>query len=265
MTTRYRTTALSAVLLVLASLACTSALAADTPSKAAVEAPRNVASVWVLWPHRGHGADLEAAMKQFVAWRREQGEPTRWQVWVPVVGTDLNHYVVRSGDHAWSDHDTLSEWSRTHKAGAKYASDLAPHVRDEQHFYSVSDTKRSHWQPMKPGEMRYVAVTSYRFKGGTRPVVNEVLEKVHEAVTAAQWPYAYGIDYTMGGKGSMTVVVPMRNMADMADPDPELMEVLADSMGSKAAAEDLMARFGAAIEDREFAVYMHRPDLSSPE
>ncbi|KGI78203.1 hypothetical protein [Oleiagrimonas soli] len=258
---RFRTTLLIALLALIAATASTTVSAADEKSDDASH--RNITSEWVLWSKRGDAPALEAAIKQHAAWRKAQGENTRWDVYQPIVGPDLEHYVIRSGEHAWADYDTNREWSMTHQAGPRYMQDVAPHVRHAEHYFAAYDTKHSHWMPDKG--YRYFAVYTYHFKPGSNETVKNVLSKIHKAATDAKWPHSFGIDYTIGGKGGMNVVLPMKNLADMEEPDPSLMKVVAKSLGSEKAAKDLWQSFALAIDERSMAIYVHRPDLSTPE
>ncbi|RAP57939.1 hypothetical protein [Oleiagrimonas sp. MCCC 1A03011] len=257
---RYHTTLLTALLALVAAFASASAFAADEKKDDASH--RNITSEWILWVKRGDEQAFEAAIKKYAAWRKDQGENTRWDIYQPVVGSDLDHYVIRSENHTWADFDANSKWAMEHKAGPQYMEDVAPYVKHEEHYFSAYDTKHSHW--MSDEGYRYFAVYSYHFKPGSRDTVKNVLSKIHKAVTDEKWPHSYGIEYTIGGKEGMSVVMPMKNYADMEEPDPNLMKVVAKSLGSETAAKALWHDFAMAIHKRSMAIYMHRPDLSTP-
>ncbi len=262
MNRRISRTILLAALLALGAFALAgTASAADTGKDKA--AHRNIVSEWVIWPMRGHEQQFEEALRKHAAWRKSAGENLRWHIYQPVVGDNLDFYVIRSNHAGWSDFDTQEDWGREHGAGMHYRTDVAPHARREAHFFSVTDTKLSHWKEDKT--YRLFAVYSYGVKAGQRETVRKVLSRIHKAVTDAKWPHSYGIDYEIGGRGGLYIVVPMKNWAGMAEPDPSLMKVMAKAMGSEKAAKGLMHEFAKATERRGMTVFAYRKDLSTPD
>lgn len=257
----YRSTLLALVACLLAVCLASPAAAADKMGKEKVQ--HNVADTWMFWPKHGENEAFVAGMKKHVAWRKSAGDPFEWQVYTPVVGSKLGYYLVRSGNHTWADMDTEDAWGQKTEAGKHYQEDVGVHVWKYQHFFGVANEEMSHW--INDKGYRYFGVSTYHFKSGHGADINEVLKKVHEAVTKQKWPYSYSIGYTVGGKGGMTFVTPMKNWAGMAEPSPSLMDVMTKAMGSKEAARKLFDKFSAAVKSREYTIYMYRADLSTPE
>jgi hypothetical protein len=50
----------------------------------------------------------------------------------------------------------------------------------------------------------------------------------------------------------------------MAEPDPSFFQVVAKALGSEGAAGAAFGSFGRTIKSGTYAIYMARPDLSTP-
>lgn len=252
--------ALAAMLGLVMMFVALSSTAADKPAPKA-EAD-TIATTWIMWVKQGQSQQFENALKAHAAWRKQAGEKFTWQIYQPVVGSDLDHYVVRSENHHWKDLDTNAAWEQQQNAGEQFEKQVGPYVQRMEHYLSQEDSKHSHWIASK--DYRYFGVTHYQFKPGTRAVVNATMDKIQKAVTDAKWPYSYSIDDRIGGRGGVDIVEPMKSYADMADPDPSMMKILASSLGSEEAAKALMQEFGSSIKDHDYTIYAYRPDLSTP-
>jgi len=221
----------------------------------------NIADRWVLWPKAGHAKEFEAAVKEHAAWRKKAGEPFSWLTYQPIAGTDLTYYVIRSDNHGWKDFDAEEAWSMKAKVEDAYRQQVGVHVEREEHYYEETDTAHSHWTDSK--DYRYVGVTSWRPKSGSRSDLMAALDKIQKAVADEKWPYPYRIAWLIGGEGRLRVVMPMKSFAEMADPDPSMRKLLTKSLGSEEAAGATLKQFGGAVEDAQYTVFAYRPDLST--
>lgn len=261
MKVRYRSILLALVACLLAASLASPAYAADKMDKSKAE--HNIASIWVIWAKHGQAKAFEQGLMKHAAWRKSAGDPFTWHIYQPVVGSDLNFYLIRSGDHTWADMDSEHEWSTKNDAGDHFWKDVGEYVKYEKHFFGVTPTQYEHW--IKSKDYRYYGVSQYQFKSGHGDDVRDVMKQVHAAVTEQKWPYSFSFEYRVGGSGGMAIITPMKNYAGMAEPSPNLMEVMTKALGSKEAAEKLFDKFSTAVKKRHYTVYMYRPDLSTPE
>ncbi|MEO6076386.1 MAG: hypothetical protein ABIP56_06245 [Dokdonella sp.] len=252
---------LIALLLALFALTTTSASAADKKD-AGMEKMGNIATMWLIWPKAGDEMKFESAVKQHAAWRKSAGENMVWQMYQPIVGKDLGYYVIRSGNHHWKDFDANAEWHKSAKADEAFSRDVGPFVERAEHYFEESDLKDSHW--IESDDYRYFGVTNYTPKSGTGADREDAIKKIHKAVTDGKWPYGYQINYGIGGAEMMTVVVGYKSYADMAEPDPSMMKMLATSLGSEDAAKATLKQFGSSVDGSDYTVVESRPDLSTP-
>lgn len=258
---RYRTILLALVACLLAVSLASPSFAADKTSKTGAE--HDVTSIWVIWPKPGQDRAFVDGLKKHIAWRKSAGDPFTWHVYQPVVGSDLDFYVVRSGNHTWADLDTEHAWAEKHDAGGHFQMEAGQHARRLKHYFGVNATKYDHWIESK--DYRYFGVSAYQFKAGHDADIKAVMKRVHDAVTRQKWPYPFSFEYRVGGAGGMSVIVPMKSYAGMAEPSPTLMEVMTKALGSKKAAHELFDTWSKAVKTHTYTVYTYRTDLSAPE
>ncbi len=239
---------------------------ASAAEKAAAKVPAaaagNIADRWVVWPKAGHEKEFEASVKEFVAWRKKNGDPFSWVAYQPVVGSDLNFYVFRSDDHQWKDLDAEDAWEM--KAGANEAYDkmLSMHVEKAAHYFEEIDAAHSHIVgDLK--DYKYFSVITRNVKSGSRGEAMAAIDKIHKALSEQKWPHPYRLAWSVGGKDSLRLVFPMKSYADLADPNPSVYQVLEKALGKDDAAATLK-QFGTSLEFSDHTIAGVRPDLSTP-
>ncbi len=238
---------------------------ASAAEKAAAKAPAatggNIASRWVVWPKAGHEHEFESAVKEFVAWRKKNGDPFTWVAYQPVVGTDIGFYVFRSDDHQWKDLDAEEAWEMKSGANEAYDKQLSMHVDKVAHYLEETDAAHSHMVgDLK--DYRYFSIVTRNVKSGSRAEAMAAIDKIHKALSDQKWPYPYRLAWTIGGKDSLRVIFPMKGYADMADPNPSLYQVLEKALGKDDAGATLK-QFGTTLEFQEHSIATVRPDLST--
>lgn len=224
---------------------------------------KNVASIWVFWVKPGQDAAFETAIKQHGAWRKQAGEGFDWRVYQPVAGDDLAHYVVYSGNHAWSEFDGNAQWEAGQKSGEKFMQQVGPSIERMAHYFETDDADLSYW-PDDGVRYPLVQVTSLRFAPGKYGDFRKHLGTLREAAMAQKWAGKWNISSSIGGSNDATVVFPYANYADMAEKSPSFMEILAKQVGGKDKAGATMAALNATIAASDTTLYQYRPDLSTP-
>jgi hypothetical protein len=255
----------SVVEFVAASLALAFATLIAAPiaaQTAPTEKPGPVASLWILWPKAGHEMQFEAAAKEHAAWRKQAGEGWVWESYQPVVGRDLSYYVYRSGEHHWADLDANEAWGMKSKVQEAFQKTMGPHVERFEHYIAVDDQEHSHWVPAE--DYKYFQVIEYSLNGGAEGAVAEAIDTVHKGLMAGGWTHSYAISRTTGGEGALTLVFPYRSYAEMEEPKPGIMEVLAKGTGSAEAGMAAMQKFDGGMKSSNTTLYLFRPELSTP-
>jgi hypothetical protein len=248
------------MLTVCGALCASGATAAD--AAAAGAGAGLVTDTWIFWPKDGQALKFEAAVKEHAAWRKNAGEGFTWSVYQPVVGRDLSFYVIRTRGHHWQDFDANEEWTVKSKARDVFTQKLGPYIARMEHYFGEYDLDNSHYTDSD--DYKYFYVNEMHVELGSRAEVMTALSTIHKALVDEKWPYSYLIEWTVGGKESMNLIVPMKGYADLADPNPSVRQVLTKTLGSQGAAAAVVRQFNRAFDDALATVYVFRPTSRRP-
>jgi hypothetical protein len=219
---------------------------------------------WVVWPKAGHVSDFEAAMKEFIAWRKAQGEGFPWFASQPVVGKDLSYYVFRAGPFHWKDLDGQAEWATKAGVLSQYRKTVAPHVDRVEHYLVRLDRENSLWYDSD--DYQYWGVSLLKLRPGGYDGMIEALKQIHKVAKDNEWKPGWNVQWTIGGDGAdLAIVSPYRSYAEMADPETPFSKMLAEALGSEQGARGLIAAFWSSFESSEYLIAANRPDLSTQE
>lgn len=238
------------------------ATAAKPAAPAAMAMPGKIAEFWIFWPKAGKAPEFEAAVKAHVAWLKQAGDKFVWEAYQPVVGTDITYFTYRSGQHQWADLDTEAAWDAANKSDEVFNRNVGPLVERYQHFFAEEDYANSHW--VESPDYRYFSVNEHKLKPGASGAIAAAIGKIHQGLEAGGWPMSYSISRSIGGSGGLTLVFPYKSYADMDDPKPGFMAVLAKGMGTAEAAQKAMTEFDDSVTETNTTIYKVRPDLSTP-
>ena len=241
------------------------AIACFMPHLVLAQDPPPLAEMWMMVPKAGHAQELNEALKKHMDFRSEQGDPWRWDTYTPLLGEDLARVGVRSCCHNWADIDAYGEWSRSKPAvGAHFIEHVAPHVEKYAHYYEEIDWAGSHWNDKGP-EYKYFAVTEFALKAGHAAEFHAARDKMSQIAINQGWANderSWIWATTIGGKPTVSVVVPHENFASMADKGEGFMDFLARNLGSEEAAAELLQQFSAATWGSDYQVWVHRAEFS---
>ena len=223
--------------------------------------PELIAESWTVIPKSGHEADFVKAFKEHLKVRAEAGDPRSWQVYSPVTGSKLNHYIVRSCCHQWGDQDTYKAWGMEAGTGKHWNEHVHPHVYKYKHNFSVLDTEHSNWP--EGTKANYVGVTMYDTKSGERGRDTfKALKKMSKKAKEHGWEHPWSWFYPVGGTGGQFgLAIPFENYADMAPLEESFSEFMGKHMKKKKL-DAMFDDFGNGIEGTEYTLYEHLKDMS---
>ncbi|MDT8321166.1 MAG: hypothetical protein RQ826_11630 [Xanthomonadales bacterium] len=232
-------------------------------STPAQEAPGPLAEMWIVTPKEGHSTQFVASLKEHIALRSEQDDPRQWEVYTPLLGDELGRFAIRACCFNWADLDAYTAWDES-KTGvyAHFNEKVAPLVDKAEHYFDEIDWTSSHWND---GSYRYFSITEFmpraghanQFKGA-RVKLSQIAIDQGWASDERSWLWLSRI----GGKPSVSLVVPHENYADMAGGDEAFFQFLASKLGSSEEAMKLMQEFSGSSWGSKYQLWEHHPDLS---
>lgn len=223
-------------------------------------AKENLSEVWVMEPKAGQAMDFEQAFKQHIAHRAELKDPRSWRVYVPVLGDELNHYIVRSCCFGWQGMDEYRQWNDDKNPMADWEKTVGKLVDNYEHYLSVVDMQNSNWA--EDVKYQYVGVTDYKVKQGHMEAMETDKKMLSEAAKSQKWPYSWAWSSSVGGGNSVTLAVPYKSYAEMEPPETGFAKILATHMGGEDKAQEALKRWASHFESTHYAIYQWREDLS---
>lgn len=230
---------------------------AMTPPAQAQADPENIDRYYVISVKPGAGGQFEAAWKAYVDWRKAQGDPWTWFVFVAVNGDALGEYLVYSADHVWADLDAYAE-TDPDPTGAQFWASVGQYVDTAVSRISQGNSSVSN-MPDDLSEYTLYRVTSYEMRDAGAFMA--AVGKFHAAAQQAHWPGHYGFATVIGGPPAVTIAVPARDWAGFKPPEQTGPELLAEVYGADGAAE-LFEAFGRSWRSAPTSTWQIRPDLS---
>ncbi len=221
----------------------------------------NIARLYVLTPKSGMAAEFETALGQHAEWRREHDDPWTWIVHQVNSGPNLGDYVIRSGNHSWSDFDAYDAGFGP-EGTVHFNATVDPLMESASSFITRGDTTNIRW-PDDPNSVNLLQVTTYHLKPGQRPTFFQAVNKYHQAIVQTNRPTHYAFtNLHSGGPGpAVTVVFPYENWAAFQGPEQTLGQLMVEVYGQEEATA-AFEQFTSTFTGTESWVIRVRWDLS---
>ena len=234
-------------------------------SSQAAETWPSVSEMWTMVPKADQGDEFFKGLKEHMEFRSENGDPWVWKTYTPMMGDDVNLVAVRVCCFNWADADTYREWSEANPQVVEHFNKhVGAHVEKYGHHYSevswANSNIKSEWGPY-----RYFAVTEFTVKPGRRGEFDESRDAISQISLNQGWatedrPWMWA--RSVGGESSESIVIPMKNMADMDRDDQNFFNFMSKVMGSDEAADELFGKLAATVATRDFQIWQLHEDLS---
>lgn len=252
MKTIYRAGHVSALCLIL-SFVSAGVVAQDEPQG-------NLAEVWVVTVKDGMDNEFRDAFKKHIEFRARKNDPREWRTYTPVIGDELDHYLIRYCCISHADIDNYTEWSREAKAGEHWNENVDESVESYRHYLQTVDFDNSSWPDGDPA-FQLFGVTRYTHKMGVAPEIEASKTALSTAAKEGEWPRSWAWLRNTGGSGKLELVVPYMNYAEMAPAEESFAEFLARLHGADRAREMIDA-FTDNFTATDYTVYRYIPDMS---
>lgn len=235
------------------------ALGLTVPALAA-DRPADLADSWIVVVKDGHDEEFETALKGHLKHRAKNKDSRSWKTYAPIVGDDLNHYVIRHCCSTYADMDEYRAWSEKNKMNGHWNENVDPHVADYRHYFVRIDHANNNWPEEDPGFELY-GVTSWDEKSGHQAAIAQSKAALSNAAKDGGWQRYWSWSDPVGGDGGLMLVTPYMNYADMEGPEGGFSAFLAKQVGEKEAAE-ILSGFSSNFDGSTYTLYRKVDDLS---
>jgi hypothetical protein len=206
------------------------------------EAAGNVSRVFLVEPKVGQEAQWLDAAEAHTQWHRDHKDPWTWVGFMIETGEDSGKYGWATANHWWGDFDefdaTLGEAD-----DANFAITAGLYTQSYRSWFSVALPALSNPPPVGTVYPLY-QVVDYQLANGRQGAFTSALGEIVAALNAGGWEGHYSWSERVGGDGPVyTLLIPLENWADMAEPERPFGVILVEQLGEEKAAE-LMTTVG---------------------
>lgn len=200
----------------------------------------DVAVLWSVTAVDGKDAEFEAAVRGFHEFLADKEGHFNWQWYSVLTGENTGSYLARSGGHDWADMDVEHDWDDA--VNVYFEENLSPLIESATRSITVGEDEVVNW-PESLDDYNYFRVTNWQVKQGKGDEFDTNLKKIHEALQEGSWGGYYYFAYNNSGarSGSMALVTPHKNWADMAEIEPGFFSVISSVLGEEETVATLAA------------------------
>ena len=229
----------------------------------AEESSDKLTDVWVVKVNVNDRQAFESTLKKHMQYRVDAGDPKQWNVYTQVIGEQMNEYILRSCCTNWNKIADYNAWAANSKTGQHWAKTVRKYTIEGNHYYSEIDSDNSSWDNSK--NFKYFSVDTLSPKAGEGFALRESIKKISDAAKTMQWSESWTWLTRIGGAAQIKLVVGHESYADMMPAEKSFFVQLSEQMQDKAKAQNLLETYAKHFAKSEYAVYVHRLDLSSPQ
>lgn len=247
---------------ILSLLFVTVALLSGVSSAVAGDEEKNdgLARVILITAKDGQAKALEEAITKYHHYMADKKGAWRYHWYSIITGPNTGKYIARSGGHNWADFDGEFDWQE--EAGAKFRSEVRPHIDNMVPWITKTDDDVGMWPDSMEG-YQYYSVTEWHILPGKGGAFSEGLKKIDGILNDSDFPgyYAFSSVVSGGNGNSVTIVSPRKSFADMAPKEPAFMDIMKKAMGEEEA-ESFMTDWGGTFKAGQNQLLKYRPKLS---
>ncbi|MDH3588458.1 MAG: hypothetical protein OEQ74_03565 [Gammaproteobacteria bacterium] len=224
----------------------------------------NVADAWLVVVKDGHDEEFEKAFTDHLKHRKRKGDSRAWKTYSPLLGDDLNHYVIRYCCVSYAEMDEYRAWSEKAKMNDHWNENVDPHVASYRHYFYELDVENNNWPEDDPGYTMF-GVTQWKVKPGRGGPTSASKKMLSDHAKDGGWPRSWAWSDRVGGKGNvLTIVSPYMNYADMEGPEGGFFGFLAGRVGEEEAGK-MLSDFSENFHGSSYTVYRLIEDMSMKE
>ncbi|MDX1676456.1 hypothetical protein [Arsukibacterium sp.] len=219
-----------------------------------------LAEMWQMTPKAGMNQAFENNFKAHIEHRQKLGDPRQWHVYTPVLGDELNKYLIRSCCFEWKEMDSYQQWVKEKDPMTHWNKNVDDKVAHYGHYLAVMDMANSHWPDGVTAN--YVGVTYYMIKPGHGSEVKAAVKIISDVAKAHNWPYHWSWSYTVSGEPGMHLAIPFENYAGMAPPEQKFNALMVKHLGGEDKAKAFWQTWASHFDKTSYNIYYHNKALS---
>lgn len=208
-------------------------------------------------------ADFEAGVQQYMSDLQDLGADWTWFAWSTLTGKHAGSYWFGTFGHSWADFDE-QQLSDPEAARESFQQNVAPYVQQDHVGFWRTAEGLSRLDPAADEGLppMLTTVSFYHVKFGKEDAFTNAIQQVKryadEADHSEYWE-VYRLQF--GGGGVWAFATGHENFADLAEPDPNLAQIIEEAT-SEYETRQLWSQFTGSVESMHTEVLRFREDLS---
>ncbi|TRX57017.1 hypothetical protein [Thalassomonas sp. M1454] len=219
-----------------------------------------LADEWVVTVNVNDRQAFESALSKHMKFRVDAKDPRQWDVYTQVIGEQMQEYVLRSCCIDWNSIEAYRQWSVTSKTSAHWSKTVSKYTQGAKHYYSEIDTENSNWDNDK--KFKYFGVSRMFVAPGEGFELRKSIKEISDAAKKMKWEKSFSWSSPIGGSDRIVLVVGYESYGAMTPPKDSFFKRLSELMGDKEKATSLLENYSEHFSHSDYAVYVHREDLS---
>lgn len=209
----------------------------------------------------GHDEALLTAIEDYHKWIANFEGHMRYYWYEVLTGPNTGIYYARSGGHNWADFDAKYDWQK--EAGEVFERNVMPHIDSMEIAMSVDMDEVSHWPENWDGYTLFT-VESWYIHNGQYGKFNRGLKRIVDTLKANGFPKHFGFSSvaTGGHTNQVSLVMPSKGWAGMADEKPTFAEIMMKELGGEDEFDAFMADWGTTFKAGHIETVKILPDAS---
>ena len=225
--------------------------------------PPMVAKNHFVTANPGQALEFEAAYKGHLEFHENNNDSWYWHTWQIANGQDFGQYIIRTGNHSWSDFDERGDFAM--KDVTHYLENVSGYVKKISSNMVVAVPSISNW-PEDYGIPTMVEVSVFQVNREYGRAFYSAIKKLHEAIVEKEIPFTYSWAWVANGAEgpgpSWVLAIPMKSWAEYG----QNMEVALWKMVEEVYGDyerDLIRKmWSKSVAHEESFIVSYREDLS---
>lgn len=225
--------------------------------------PPMVAKNHFVTVNPGQALEFEAAYKGHLEFHASKNDTWYWHTWQVTNGQAFGQYIIRTGNHTWSDFDGRGEFEQ--QDYAHYVENVSAYVKKVSSNLVVGVPSISNW-PDDYGMPTMVEVNVFHVNSEYDRAFFLAIKKLHEAIVEKELPFTYSWSFVANGAEgpgpTWTLVFPFKSWAEYGESMQPAFWKLVEEVYGDYETDLIRKMLGKGTGSQESFIAAFRADLS---
>ena len=239
------------------------AIAAPLMAQDEEKPPSSVAKNHFVNANPGQALEFEAAYKGHLEFHANNNDSWYWHTWQVTSGQNFGQYIIRTGDHSWSDFDGRGDFGQ--QDYMHYLKNVSAYVKKVTSNMVVGVPSLSNWTN-DYGLPKMVDVTVFQVHSEYDQAFSHTIQKIHKAIVEKEIPFTYMWSYVASGAEgagpTWVLVFPFKSWTEYGESFIPTFWKMIEEVHGEYETDLIRKLLGKSIAHKENFMAEYREDLS---